>query len=170
MRDRRRIVGALFVVAATIAVAPNAGAASPLADCAQRVIRDWAADGTVDDVVPLGCYRAALRALPEDVLQYSDAGQTIQDAMAFARGRLPEAQDVTGTGAAPGVESSATTEPPRTRRTEGVTRSTASPPRVAPGVVAGSSAPFPSPFVLAGTLAVVLLGTAAAGVVVARRR
>ena len=170
MRDRRRIVGALFVVAATIAVAPSAGAASPLADCAQRVIRDWAADGTVDDVVPLGCYRAALRALPEDVLQYSDAGQTIQDAMAFARGRLPEAQVVTGTGATPGVESSATTEPPRTRRTEGVTRSTASPPGVAPGVVAASSAPFPSPIVLAGTLALVLLGTAAAGVVVARRR
>lgn len=166
MRDRRRIVGALFVVAATIAVAPSAGAASPLADCAQRVIRDWAADGTVDDVVPLGCYRAALRALPEDVLQYSDAGQTIQDAMAFARGRLPEAQVVTGTGATPEVESSATTEPPRTRRTEGVTRSTASPP----GIGAASSAPFPSPVVLTGTLALVLLGTAAAGVVVARRR
>ena len=90
MRDRRRIVGALFVVAATIAVAPSAGAASPLADCAQRVIRDWAADGSIDDVVPLGCYGAALRALPEDVLQYSDAGQTIEDAMASSRGRLPE--------------------------------------------------------------------------------
>jgi len=164
MRDRRRIVGALFVVAATIAVAPSAGAASSLADCAQRVMRDWAADGSVDDVVPLGCYRAALRALPEDVLQYSDAGQTIQDAMAFARGRLPEAPHVNGKGATPGVEPSATTEPPRTRRTEGVTRSTASPPRV----VAASSAPFPSPIVLTGTLALLLLGTAA--VVVARRR
>ena len=116
------------------------------------------------------CYRAALRALPEDVLQYSDAGQSIEDAMAFARGRRPEAPGANGTGATPGVESSATTEPPRTRRTEGVTRSTASPPRAAPGVVAASSTSFPSPIVLMGTLALVLLGTAAAGVVVARRR
>jgi len=166
MRDRRRIVGALFVVAATIAVAPSAGVASPLADCAQRVIRDWAADGSVDDVVPFGCYRAALRALPEDVLQYSDAGQTIEDAMAFSRGRLPEAPRVNGKGATPGVESSATTEPPRTRRTEGVTRPTALSPRV----VAASSTPFPSPIVLTGMLALLLLGTGAAGIVVVRRR
>ena len=89
--------------------------------------------------------------------------------MALARGRPPEAQAVTGTGATPGGESSATTEPPRTRRTEGVTRSTASPARVAPGVVAASSTSFPSPIVVMGTLALVLLGTAAGSVVTRRR-
>jgi hypothetical protein len=91
-------------------VAPSAGAASPLADCAQRVIRDWAADGSVDDVVPLACYRAALQVLPEDVLQYSDAGQSIEDAMAFARERRSEALDADARGVTPEVEPSATSE------------------------------------------------------------
>src|SRR5688572_19045118 len=109
MRDRRRLVGALFVVAATSAVAPSSGAASPLADCGQRVIHDWASDGSVDDAAPLACYRAALRALPEDVLQYSDAGQSIEDAMAFARGSRPGEPRAGVTGASPGVERSAAT-------------------------------------------------------------
>ena len=70
-----------------------------------------------------------------------------------------------GKGAAPGVELSATTEPPRTRRTESVTRPTALPPRVA-----ASSTPLPSPIALTGMLALLLLGTVAAGIVVVRRR
>ena len=52
--------------------------------CAQRVIRDWYDGGRVDGVYPLRCYRAAIRALPEDVLQYSDARIEIERALAFA--------------------------------------------------------------------------------------
>ncbi len=151
-------------------MAPSAGAASPLADCAQGVIRDWAADGSVDDAVPLACYRAALRALPEDALQYSDAGQSIQDAMAFARGRRPEAPGANGTGARPPGSVVGDDRAAANTEHRGSHRSTASPLRVAPGVVAASSTSFPSPIVPMGTSALVLLGTAAAGVVVARRR
>ena len=85
---RRRRVGALIVIAAaafTLALAPAPGVAGSLDACAQRVIRDWYSGGRIDDVYPLACYRAALRALPADVLQYSNADQDIRRALAFAR-------------------------------------------------------------------------------------
>jgi hypothetical protein len=85
---RRRRVGALIVIAAvalTLAATPSTGVAGSLDACAQRVIRDWYTGGRVDDVYPFACYRAALRALPDDVLQYSNADQDIRRALAFAR-------------------------------------------------------------------------------------
>jgi hypothetical protein len=139
MRDRRRLVGALFVVAATIAVAPGTGATSSLDDCAQRVIREWSSRGDVG-THSLACYRAALQALPEDVRQYSDAEQVLEEAMAVAR---------------------------ETRTTESVTRVAAPRPRAAPQVaVVGSTSSVPYPIVALGSLALVLLAAAA----VARRR
>jgi cobalamin biosynthesis Mg chelatase CobN len=85
---RRRRVGALIVIAAaafTLALTPAPGTAGSLDACAQRVIRDWFSGGRIDDAYPLACYRAALRALPDDVLQYSNADQDIRRALAFAR-------------------------------------------------------------------------------------
>ena len=65
---RRRRVGALIVIAAaafTLVLAPASGVAGSLDACAQRVIRDWYSGGRIDDVYPLACYRAAIRALPD---------------------------------------------------------------------------------------------------------
>ena len=56
------------------------------------MIRDWYSGGRVDKVYPLPCYRAAIRALPDDVLQYSDASAAIERALENARHRgAPEA-------------------------------------------------------------------------------
>jgi len=68
----------LRAVVMMVAVASMLGTASPAGagssdDCAQRVIRDWYSGGQVDGIYPLPCYRAAIRVLPDDVLQYSDA-------------------------------------------------------------------------------------------------
>ena len=86
---RRRRVGALIVIVAaaafTLAFAPSPGVAGSLDACAQRVIRDWYTGGRIDGAYPLACYRAAIRALPDDVLQYSNADQDIRRALAFAR-------------------------------------------------------------------------------------
>ena len=79
---RRLVASTAF--AWLILLAPSAGAGS-LDACAQRVIRDWYSGGRVDAVYPLGCYRAAIRALPNDVLEYSDADKDIARALAFAR-------------------------------------------------------------------------------------
>ena len=78
-----RALACLAVVAGSLLAALPAQAASTDA-CAQRVIRDWYDGGRVDGVYPLRCYRAAIRALPEDVLQYSDARIEIERALAYA--------------------------------------------------------------------------------------
>lgn len=74
------VLGLLF---ATLAVAGPAAAASKT--CADDVIADWYGDGRVDKVFPLHCYQEAIRSLPVDVLDYSNAKQDILRALAFAR-------------------------------------------------------------------------------------
>ena len=68
---------------ATLAVAGPAPAASK--NCAKAVISDWYGDGRVDKIFPPHCYREAIRSLPVDVLDYSNAKQDILRALAFAR-------------------------------------------------------------------------------------
>ena len=76
----------LVMAAATLALATAASAdAASLEDCGQRVIRDWYSGGRVDAIYPLPCYRAAIRALPDDVLQYTDETTVIEPALANAR-------------------------------------------------------------------------------------
>ncbi len=74
-----------FVVGllATLSLAGPAAAATK--SCADDVVADWYGDGRVDKVFPLECYREAIRSLPVDVLDYSNAKQDILRALAFAR-------------------------------------------------------------------------------------
>jgi hypothetical protein len=195
----RRQAGALVVAAAAfasvLAPAPRAGA---LDECAQRVIRDWYSGGRVDDVYPLACYRAALRALPADVLQYSNADQDIRRALAYARrGRSdpgaapappataakqqprPAAASTTKTAAAPEV---ARAQPASKPKPASKPASKPKPAPVAPaspaqaqaaGIAAeapGASASLPYPILVLTALAVVLLTTGAAGWILGRRR
>ena len=184
-----RALACLAIVAASLTVALPAGASSTDA-CAQRVIRDWYAGGRVDGVYPLRCYRAAIRALPEDVLQYSDARNEIERALAYAAqgDRDPEPSRVAPPAAA--KERSAV------RRSELATRSRASktPTRAKPPQVETADSPTPRayddpvqlaaredlqaadargvpyPVVVLATLAALLLATAAAARVLTRRR
>ena len=187
-----RALACLAVVAAslTAALAAEASSTDP---CAQRVIRDWYDGGRVDGVYPLRCYRAAIRALPEDVLQYSDARIEIERALAFAargdRDRVRSRVD-------PPAPPAAAKQRPVVPRSELATRSTA--PKVAkrptsPQVEsADSPVPrafddpvqlaarddlrvtdargVPYPVVVLATLAALLLATAAAARVMTRRR
>ena len=119
----RRRLGVLLLLAAalTFAPAPPDGVAGSLDACAQRVIRDWYSGARVDEVYPLGCYRAALRALPNDVLQYSTADQDIRRALAFARrgredpGDEPAAEAPERSEPAPGTSAPPEPEPAQTR-------------------------------------------------------
>jgi hypothetical protein len=187
-----RALACLAVVAAslTAALAAEASSTDP---CAQRVIRDWYDGGRVDGVYPLRCYRAAIRALPEDVLQYSDARIEIERALAFAargdRDRVRSRVD-------PPAPPAAAKQRPVVPRSELATRSTA--PKVAkrptsPQVeTADSPVPrafddpvqlaarddlrvtdargVPYPVVVLATLAALLVATAAAARVMTRRR
>ncbi len=140
---RRRRVGALFVIAAaafTLALAPSPGVAGSLDACAQRVIRDWYTGGRIDRAYPLACYRAAIRALPDDVLQYSNADQDIRRALAFARrGR----NDPGNKAATPAPQAPETQRRPTTTAKPTATTKTPSPVAAtpAPAPVANEAAP-----------------------------
>jgi hypothetical protein len=171
MGTHRRVAGALACTAVAFAffsvVAP-AGAGS-LEACAQRVIRDWYSGGRVDKVYPLRCYRAAIRALPSDVLQYSDADQDIRRALAFARRGRSDPGD--GPGAAETPETTETPEHTQPPPAEPAANDFAITPRKARLVpdppTATASVPYPV-IALAG-LAGVLLATGAAGWLASRR-
>jgi len=188
---RRRRVGVLIVVAVALSLTlPAAPAvAGSLDACAQRVIRDWYTGGRVDNVYPLGCYRAAIRALPADVLQYSNADQDIRRALAFARrGRAdpgneslanapragataPPAEETTSPGEGTQSAAESTTSTAEARPSP-VANEAVPPPRKA-RIVAETSpaaAAVPYPIVALAGLSVVLLATGAAGWLASRRR
>jgi hypothetical protein len=174
MAALRAVVGALAVVV-SVATASTASATS-LEDCAQRVIRDWYSGGRVDGVYPLSCYRAAIKALPSDVLQYSDADRVIASALANARQETTRAVE-------PPVQPEATREPEptATREPEPTPKRTAPAPapirpepdiprRLASGVqptTGDTSVPYP--VIALAALAGVLLVSAAAGWLARRR-
>jgi hypothetical protein len=68
------LLATIFVVQAATA---TAGTSAP---CWQRLVRDWS-DGRVDGAYPVGCYRAALRNLPQDLRIYSSAPDDIRAAL-----------------------------------------------------------------------------------------
>jgi hypothetical protein len=178
-----RAVVVMAAVACVLGTASSAGAGA-LDDCAQRVIRDWYSGGRVDKVYPLPCYRAAIRALPDDVLQYSDASVAIERALEHARHRgAPEASGATPEphAAAPSTEADpmATTTAPHARATK--PRASPSPTpdarrahpsaRLATGPVEKTAAPgIPYPLIALGTLAAVLLVSGVAAGLAHRRR
>ena len=58
--------------------------------CADQVIADWYDDGRVGKIYPLECYRQAIKMLPPDVLDYSNAKEEIGRALAFAKQGKPD--------------------------------------------------------------------------------
>jgi len=78
-----------FALIATLAGAPTASAkAKP--SCADQVVADWYGDGRVDKIYPRHCYQEAIRSLPVDVLDYSNAKEDILRALAYARRGQPD--------------------------------------------------------------------------------
>jgi hypothetical protein len=171
--------------------------AGSLDACAQRVIRDWYSGGRVDDVYPLPCYRAAIKALPADVLEYSEADRDIARALAFARrGRTERATPADKRSPAPppatperAQPSKSTVEAPANGAVEATAPSPAAQPRSeevpapplerpgdAPARLASGpeptdvSAAVPYPVLVLAALAATLLATGAVGWALARRR
>lgn len=186
-----RAFACLAIVAASLTAALPASASSTHA-CAQRVIRDWYDGGRVDGVYPLRCYRAAITALPEDVLQYSDARNEIERALAYAaQGERDRAEN----RVEPAPPKAATKEHPAVERAELATRPAPRPAATRPKSPAAPAAEaeprafddpvqlaarddlrvadargLPYPIVVLATLATLLLATAAAARLMTRRR
>jgi hypothetical protein len=180
-----RILVAAVAAASALSVVPPAGAGE-LDDCAQRVIRDWYSGGRIDGVYPLACYRAAIRALPEDVLQYSNADADIARALAAAQRRRVDGGNA-GKAAAPEpappqvAAAPDVTEPPGAQpapqaqapasRARASTRDVDRPASLADRAeVDTASTGLPYPVLALAALAVLLLASAAAAALRARRR
>jgi cobalamin biosynthesis Mg chelatase CobN len=185
MCSRRRLGGALVASAAAMALfsTPAPAGAASLDACAQRVIRDWYSGGRIDNVYPLACYRAAIDALPSDVLAYSNADQDIRRALAFARqGRTDPGNGAeaaakaapTRTAAPTATAAAATTDADTARRTEPASPAApAAEKRVAAPAPAGAqtaaSASVPYPIIALAGLSALLLATGAIGWLANRR-
>lgn len=74
----------LTLVAAVVGIWASASpAATP---CWERLVEDWS-DGAISNLYPIGCYREALRNMPEDVRLYSSASDDINRALASQAGK-----------------------------------------------------------------------------------
>ena len=98
-------------------VALSAAPASPAAtkSCADQIVADWYGDGRVDKIYRIPCYQEAIRSLPVDVLDYSNAREDILRALAYAKQGKPDPGPSGGsgpTGTTPG-------DPGETTTTEG---------------------------------------------------
>ena len=191
MCSRRRLGGALFASAAalTLFAMPAPASAAPLDECAQRVIRDWYSGGRVDNTYPLACYRAAIRALPTDVLAYSNADQDIRRALAFARRGRTDPGNAAEAAAKPKPTPTRTAAPvatPAADTSEADTTPSAEPaspaPKAAQERVAAprpvapaatqtpaTSASVPYPIIALAGLSALLLATGAIGWLASRR-
>ena len=79
---------AALVALTALSLAPAAGAKAKT--CADQVVADWYGDGRVDKIFPKYCYQEAIRSLPVDVLDYSNAKEDILRALAYARQGKPD--------------------------------------------------------------------------------
>ena len=136
--------------------------------CADQVIADWYDDGRVGKIYPLACYQQAIKKLPPDVLDYSNAKEEIGRALAFARQGKPDpgGQDptpVTTTGSSTDTSSTDTTS----TAAETDTTSTATTNVFTPGTTSTTDTSGPSsvplPLLVLGGLAILLLAAGGAG-------
>lgn len=158
------LVGALGL---TALVAPGTAVAAPA--CAKKVVADWYGDGRVDRVYPLHCYNDAIRSLPVDVLDYSNAKEDILRALSFAKRGKPDpgnagtSDDAEGSSGGAtgggGTAGGATGGRPVTDSDETVEQTLA---EADPVDTSGPSS-VPVPLLVLGGLALLLLAAGAAG-------
>jgi hypothetical protein len=84
------ILAALLALAALTLLASPPAADAKAKTCAEQIVADWYGDGRVDKIFPLPCYQEAIRSLPVDVLDYSNAKEDILRALAYARKDKPD--------------------------------------------------------------------------------
>lgn len=160
---------ALGLALTTLALAGPATAAPK--GCADAVISDWYGDGRVDKVFPLPCYQQAIRSLPVDVLDYSNAKQDILRALAFARKGKNDPGPSGGNETAsedPDPQSNGDSGDPGTKPKP----TTTTPPRPVPQGTGSEAAgevdtsgpsSLPIPLLILGGLALLLLAAGGAG-------
>jgi hypothetical protein len=79
-----------LVILSAAASGTATAATAKAKSCAKQVVADWYDDGRVDKIYPLECYREAIKSLPPDVIDYSNAKEEIGRALAYAKQGKPD--------------------------------------------------------------------------------
>jgi hypothetical protein len=156
------VCAGLASVALLSAVAQPARAASTATPCWKVLLNDWY-DGRIDGSYPRHCYNDALKHLPADVSTYSSAREDIQRALQSAIAKQQKAGQKGGpntivppTGPSKGGGSTTTT---------GADKGTGS----ASGPLdSGSPSSLPTPLLVLGGLALLLVAAGGAGLIAKR--
>ena len=155
----RRFLGlpALIALVALVAfwAAPTASAEAKT--CADEVVADWYGDGRVDKIFPKHCYQEAIRSLPVDVLDYSNAKEDILRALAYARQGKPDP------GASGGQRPTETTPGPGDPTVTGAEPGTGEETTASEPVDTSGPSSLPIPLLILGGLALLLLAAGGAG-------
>jgi hypothetical protein len=156
-----RLLAAAGAAGASLLVLPAPAAAA--VPCWQRVISDWS-DGRIDGTYPTACYAAALRHLPTDVKNYTDASDQIRRALFASIGKDRDATPPTA--APPRPSGSRSAARPVTRKPSGVSaQQTDEPLQRAVGVVASKNpSSIPLPLIVVGAVGFFLLAALVARV------
>lgn len=80
-----RALAVLLAVAVGAALLATAAAAETTASCGKQVVADWYDNGRIDRLYKLACYREAIRIIPVDVRDYSNAIEEITRALQYAK-------------------------------------------------------------------------------------
>jgi hypothetical protein len=138
---------------ASLALAPAASAKT----CAEKVIDDWYGNGRVDQIFPKHCYLEAIRSLPVDVKDYSNAEDDIRRALAYAAQGKPD-PGPSGGPAPTGTtsENPSDTTPTTSDGSDGQTNA-------AGEVDTSGPSSLPIPLLVLGGLALLLLAAGGAG-------
>ena len=137
--------------------------------CADQVIADWYDDGRVGKIYPLACYTQAIKKLPPDVLDYSNAKEEIGRALAFARQGKPDPGGQDPTPPTTGTTSTGTTKTGTTKT--GTTKTTTAADTTDGFTTQGTTSTtdtsgpsaVPVPLLVLGGLAILLLAAGSAG-------
>jgi hypothetical protein len=163
----RRLEAALFLLTGAVLLVaalamPGRAAASSNASCADAVVDDWYGDGRVDQIYAIHCYTDAIRSLPVDVLDYSNAKEDILRALSFAK----QGKSDPGDAGTKGGGTDTTSTGPFTPGSGGTsTDGTDGDETIAGGSDVGTSGPssVPVPLLVLGGLALLLLAAGGAG-------
>jgi hypothetical protein len=167
------IVGSLVAsaaLAAALATSPAEATAAAQKPCWRAVVADWASGG-VDRRHKLGCYRSALRNLPDDIRTYTTAEEDIRrallDQIRSFRGGAGNGPQGPAAGAGAGADTAASAESPAaTRSLQGSAGSSGGLPVSA----APTATTPPMRAIVAAGLALALVLVAGIGKYYARRR
>jgi len=153
-----------FVAAATLGAAVHAPRAEAATPCWKLLLNDWY-DGRIDQTYAVHCYREAIKHLPTDVQTYSSAHDDILRALQSAIAKQKKAHKAVGSN---------TPVPPQSGgSTSGGSGGGGEPGRSSGGGLAGqvssdSPSSVPTPLIVLGVLALVLVAAGGAGLIAKR--